>query len=66
MNAPLDLFTAVTILVAGCVRGYGGFGFSMITVAALSLVLPPERIVPMILILEVGAVCCFCPVPGLP
>ncbi|WP_319522465.1 sulfite exporter TauE/SafE family protein [uncultured Desulfosarcina sp.] len=55
MDAPLALFTAFTILVAGCVRGYGGFGFSMITVAALSLVLPPERIVPMILMLEVGA-----------
>lgn len=55
MDTPLVLFTAFTILVAGCVRGYGGFGFSMITVAALSWVLPPERIVPMILILEVGA-----------
>jgi len=55
MDAFLVLFTAFTVLAAGCVRGYGGFGFSMISVAALSLVLPPERIVPMILMLEVGA-----------
>jgi uncharacterized membrane protein YfcA len=42
-------------MAAGCVRGYGGFGFSMITVAGLSMVLPVDQIVPMVLMLEVGA-----------
>ncbi|HSO18596.1 MAG TPA: sulfite exporter TauE/SafE family protein, partial [Desulfosarcina sp.] len=57
MDEPLLLrgFAVVTVVVAGYVRGYGGFGFSMITVAALSLVMPPERIVPVVLILEVAA-----------
>jgi uncharacterized membrane protein YfcA len=51
----LRIFSVVVVALAGYVRGYGGFGFSMITVAALSLVMPPERIVPVVLILEVGA-----------
>ncbi len=55
MDASLLFFTAAIILVAGCVRGYGGFGFSMITVAGWSLVLPVDRIVPTVLMLEVGA-----------
>ena len=55
MDASLFLFTALIILAAGCVRGYGGFGFSMITVAGWSLVLPVDRIVPTVLMLEVGA-----------
>ena len=55
METAFLLFTALVILVAGCVRGYGGFGFSMITVAGWSLVLPVDRIVPTVLMLEVGA-----------
>ena len=55
MDASLLFFTALIILAAGCVRGYGGFGFSMITVAGWSLVLPVDRIVPTVLMLEVGA-----------
>ena len=39
----LRIFAVVTVALAGYVRGYGGFGFSMITVAALSLAMPPER-----------------------
>ena len=55
MDASLLFFTALIILAAGCVRGYGGFGFSMITVAGWSLVLPVDQIVPTVLMLEVGA-----------
>ncbi len=43
------------ILLAGIVRGYSGFGFSMIAVISLSLVLPPARVVPVILLLEIVA-----------
>lgn len=41
MNASflLLIFYACAVAVAGYVRGYGGFGFSMITVAAVSLAL---------------------------
>lgn len=48
-------FSAVSILVAGIARGYSGFGFSMIAIMLLSLVLPPARIVPAILVLEIAA-----------
>lgn len=51
----LLIFSSFTVAAAGYVRGYGGFGFSMITVAALSLVLPPTRIIPVIVLLEVAA-----------
>jgi uncharacterized membrane protein YfcA len=51
----LMLFFFATVLVAGYVRGYGGFGFSMITVAALTLVCSPAQVVPVVLFLEVAA-----------
>ena len=51
----LMLFFFATVLMAGYVRGYGGFGFSMITVAALSLICPPAQVVPVVLLLEVAA-----------
>ncbi len=51
----LMLFFSATVLVAGYVRGYGGFGFSMITVAALSLFCAPAQVVPVVLLLEVAA-----------
>jgi uncharacterized membrane protein YfcA len=43
------------ILLAGYVRGYGGFGFSMITVVGLTLLFPPAVVVPVVLLLEVLA-----------
>jgi hypothetical protein len=57
MNHPLLILTAAALIVAaaGYVRGYGGFGFSMITVATLSLFMPVDRVVPMVLMLEVIA-----------
>ncbi|MEE4113262.1 MAG: sulfite exporter TauE/SafE family protein [Desulfobacteraceae bacterium] len=51
----LMLFFSATVMAAGYVRGYGGFGFSMITVAALSLFCPPAQVVPVVLLLEVAA-----------
>lgn len=49
------VFLGGTILLAGIVRGYSGFGFSMIAIISLSLILPPARVVPMILLLEIIA-----------
>jgi uncharacterized protein len=51
----LMIYTMATVVVAGYVRGYGGFGFSMITVAALSLFFAPSQVVPVVLLLEVAA-----------
>lgn len=49
------VFSGCVILFAGIIRGYSGFGFSMIAVVSLSLVIPPAEIVPVILVLEVLA-----------
>lgn len=42
-------------LGAGVVRGFSGFGFSALTVAGLSLFVPPATVVPAVLSLEVLA-----------
>lgn len=49
------VFSACSTLIAAFVRGYSGFGFSMISILLLSLLLPPAEIVPAILCLEVAA-----------
>ena len=55
----LDLFTLIvtitSVFVAGIIRGYSGFGFAMVAVTSISLVLPPVHVVPLVLILEVLA-----------
>jgi len=54
-----DLFTLVilwtAVFIAGIIRGYSGFGFAMVAVMSISLVLPPALVVPVVLILEVLA-----------
>ena len=52
---PVVLFSFLLVLFAGFVRGYSGFGFSMIVVVALSLAFSPASIVPVVLLLEVAA-----------
>ncbi len=55
----LDLFSLIVALIsvflAGIIRGYSGFGFAMVAVTSISLVLPPIHVVPLVLILEVLA-----------
>lgn len=55
----LDLVALVvtfsSVFVAGIIRGYSGFGFAMVAVTSMSLVLPPIQVVPLVLILEVLA-----------
>jgi len=43
------------VLAAGVVRGFAGFGFSAVSVAGLSLLVAPGRLVPAIFVLEVLA-----------
>jgi uncharacterized protein len=52
----LPLFYACAcIFVAAIVRGYSGFGFSLLAVSALSLVYTPIEIIPSIFMLELAA-----------
>ena len=57
----LFIYAAAVVLIAGFVRGYSGFGFSMITVLSLSLVFQPTTIVPAILLWEIAASLCLLP-----
>jgi uncharacterized protein len=48
-------FACFIIFVAAIVRGYSGFGFSLLSITALSLLFPPAEIVPSIFMLELAA-----------
>jgi uncharacterized membrane protein YfcA len=48
-------FSTTAVFVASIIRGYSGFGFAMVAVTILSLMLPPIQVVPTVLILEVVA-----------
>ena len=45
----------IAVFIAGIIRGYSGFGFAMVAVTSMSLVLLPAQVVPVVLILEVLA-----------
>ena len=47
--------TVTSVFIAGIIRGYSGFGFAMVAVTSISLVLPPIQVVPTVLMLEVLA-----------
>jgi uncharacterized membrane protein YfcA len=49
------VYSVVCILLAAIVRGYSGFGFSLLAITALSLALTPAEIVPSIFMLEIAA-----------
>lgn len=55
MIAGLIAYSLGCIFLAAIVRGYSGFGFSLLAITALSLTLPPAEIVPSIFMLEVAA-----------
>ena len=56
MPSLLGIALAMTcIFGAAVVRGYSGFGFSLLSITALSLFLEPRAIIPSIFILEVVA-----------
>src|SRR3954447_25873471 len=51
------------VFAAAIVRGYSGFGFSLLAITSLSLMLPPTEIIPPIFMLEVAA--SFSLLPGI-
>ena len=55
MQILILFYAVVCIFGAAVVRGYSGFGFSLLAVTSLSLLLPPMEIVPSIFIMEVAA-----------
>ena len=49
------IVSIVAVFVAGIIRGYSGFGFAMVAVTSMSLLLPPVQVVPTVLVLEILA-----------
>src|SRR5262245_36728508 len=47
--------SSAAIFLAAVVRGFSGFGFSLISITAISLILPVAQIVPSIFLLEIAA-----------
>ncbi|WP_421695144.1 sulfite exporter TauE/SafE family protein [Aestuariivirga sp.] len=48
-------FASGLVFLAAIVRGYSGFGFSLLAITSLSLIFPPARIIPAIFLLEIAA-----------
>ncbi|MFD2472135.1 sulfite exporter TauE/SafE family protein [Amycolatopsis silviterrae] len=48
-------FAIAALLAGGLIRGYSGFGASLVWVSCLCLVLPPPAVVPSTLLLEVAS-----------
>ena len=52
--SPTDLAVGIgAVLLGALIKGYTGFGASMVWVTSLALVLPPLEVVPMVLMFEV-------------
>src|SRR5262249_4345410 len=47
--------SSAAILLAAIVRGFSGFGFSLLSITAISLFLPVSEIIPSIFLLEIAA-----------
>lgn len=48
-------YCIAAVFIAGLIRGYCGFGFSALTVASVTLVLPPIEVIPFVMLLEIAA-----------
>ena len=55
MSPAVIAYSIVCIFLAAIVRGYSGFGFSLLAVTSLSLVFTPAQVVPSIFLMEVAA-----------
>jgi uncharacterized membrane protein YfcA len=55
MSALTIVFAVLCVFGGGIVRGYSGFGFSLLAITSLSLFLPPAQVVPSIFMMEVAA-----------
>jgi uncharacterized membrane protein YfcA len=49
----LTVYAMTCVFAAAIVRGYSGFGFSLLTITSLSLMLPPAEIIPPIFMMEI-------------
>src|SRR5262245_58427570 len=47
--------SSAAIFLAAVVRGFSGFGLSLLSIPAISLILPVAQIVPSIFLLEIAA-----------
>jgi uncharacterized membrane protein YfcA len=47
------LVAVLGVFVASALRGFTGFGFGLAAVPLLSLVLPPAKVVPLVVVLQV-------------
>ena len=47
------LIAVYSILTAALLRGFTGFGFGLAAVPLLSLALPPAKVVPLVVVLQV-------------
>src|ERR1700741_858716 len=47
--------SSAALFLAAIVRGFSGFGFSLLAITAISLILPVAQIVPSIFLLEIAA-----------
>lgn len=54
LDAGTLMFCALAVVAGAYLKGYTGFGASMLWVTSLSLVLPPLQVVPMVLMFEVA------------
>lgn len=54
-DLPLIALASGFVFLAAVVRGYSGFGFSLLSITALSLIYPPAQVIPAIFLLEVAA-----------
>ncbi|HYV87148.1 MAG TPA: sulfite exporter TauE/SafE family protein [Candidatus Polarisedimenticolia bacterium] len=55
MQAVTIIYAVLCVFGAAIVRGYSGFGFSLLSITSLSLLLPPAQVVPSIFMMEVAA-----------
>src|SRR5215510_6849047 len=49
------VYSLVCVFLAAIVRGYSGFGFSLLVITALSLLMAPAAIIPTMFMLEIAA-----------
>ena len=54
LSAPALAWCVVAVFLGAYLKGYSGFGASMLWMVSLSLVLPPIQVVPMVLLFEVA------------
>ena len=47
--------SSAAVFLAAIVRGFSGFGFSLLSITAIALILPVKQIVPSIFLLEIAA-----------